>query len=261
VRDIYDYQVTTRTKYEHHTGDSAFYRSGQICTTEYADTVLTLFDYTIETIITSDTNMVLLSTDTVIYNARIIGTYSRSDTLDMWTELETGRLRLEDITISNDTVIIQVDSVQVTNRILFVEMDYFYYHIQEGIKCKKPFIDTLLAYRNQGITRRLIDTDTLLLSRTVERYPSFTTSVSGYSEKEFILYPNPVHDHLTVEFAETVVNYAEIRIVNLSGKVEFQERMDNASRWTIDLSNLDAGYYILEIRTDDKTFRGKIAKN
>jgi hypothetical protein len=179
----------------------------------------------------------------------------------MWTELETEKLRFEDISISNDTVIIKVDSVKVTNRNLFVSKLYFNYQIYEGIRCKAQYIDTLLAYQNLGTDSRRIYTDTLLLSQTVERYPSFTTSLSGYPESDFILYPNPVRDHLTVEFAKPVVNTGELRILNLSGKVEFQQKIDKVGKCDIDLSHLNAGYYIIEIRTDNKKFMGKLVKN
>ena len=261
VRNIYLYELYTKTKYERHTGDSAFFRSGEICSNDYADTVLNHFDYTIETTFSADTNVILLSADTIIYNPHFTGSYYRADTLDMWTELETETLRLEDIAISNDTVIIKVDSVKVTNRILYVNMDYFYYTIYEGIRCKKQFIDTLLNYRNQGTSQRLIYTDTLILSQTVERYPSVTTSLSDYPERDFVLYPNPVHDRLTVEFAKPGVDYADLRILNLSGKVEFRERINNAGKYTVNLSGLSAGYYVIEIRTDTKRFMGKILKN
>ncbi len=261
VRDIYYYEVTTRTKYERHAGDSSFFRSGQICTNEYTDTVLTPFDYTIETTIRSDTNVYHISSDTIVYDNHYTGSFYRIDTLDMWTELETEKLRFEDISISNDTVIIKVDSVKVTNRNLFVSKLYFNYQIYEGIRCKAQYIDTVLAYQNVGTDSRLIYTDTLLLSQTVERYPSVTTSLSGYPESDFILYPNPVRDHLTVEFAKPVVNTGELRILNLSGKVEFQQKIDHAGKCDIDLSHLTAGYYIIEIRTDNKKFMGKLVKN
>ena len=75
--------------------------------------------------------------------------------------------------------------------------------------------------------KRLIYTDTLLLSQTVERYPSVTTSIQGYAEKDFVLYPNPAHDHLTLEFAKPVLNNGELRILNVSGNVELRERIDH----------------------------------
>ena len=260
IKEIYNYQVSTITKHERQVGDSVFFRYGSICDNEYIDTLLLGFDYTLDTIISSDTVKTLLSTDTIIYDYHYSNSFVQIDTTDMWTELKVDTLRLEDITISNDTTIIVVDSVKVTNRTLYIEIIDSYFDIYKGIKCKQQYIDTILTNTNEKVDSKVIYTDTLLISQSIERYPSDDTSISNNTEKDLMLYPNPSHDYIRINYSGQSSTSAELTLLNLSGKVVVIERIDSLKNYKLDISSLQAGYYIVDIKLDDKRLVDKFIK-
>ena len=252
IRNVYINNVKKVTKLEHYTGDSAFYRYGSICKNEYKDTVTLNFDYTIETILSQDTVRLLNSQDTIIYDLQFIKSFYARDTTDMWTELQTDTLRLEDVSISHDTVIIKVDSVKVTNRTLFIKTLASYYDIYQGIRCGQQYIDTVLTFFNESVDTKLIFTDSLLLSKSVERYPSFATSIYDHTGQDFTLYPNPAGDYLRIRLPGYNLTTLEIRILNLDGKVIISDKFEYSDEVEIVTSNLQAGHYIIEIMLDNK---------
>lgn len=259
IKNIYNFQVRTINKYEKHVADSAFIRYGSLCDNEYKDTVLVSFDYTLKSIISSDTVKTLSSADTIVYNNRFSSSFIQNDTIDLWTELEVDTLRLEDITMSNDTVFMQVDSVEVTNRRLFVKLLDSYFYIFEGIKCGEQHFDTTLVYTNEKVDVKLIFTDTLLISSSVEIYPA-GTFVTENIVQDFLIYPNPAHHFLKISFLDQNLNKGEFRIINLSGQIEMIESFNNKNELNIDLSKINVGLYFVEVIIDNKKMKGRFIK-
>ena len=259
IKNIYNFQVSTINKYEKHVGDSAFIRFGSLCDNEYKDTVLVSFDYTLKSIISSDTVKTFISTDTIVYNNHFSSSFIQNDTTDLWTELEIDTLRLEDITMSNDTVFIQVDSVEVTNRRLFIKSLNSYFYIYEGIKCGEQHFDTMLIGTNEKVDVKLIFTDTLLISSSVEIYPA-GTFVTENIVQDFLIYPNPAHHFLKISFLDQNLNKGEFRIINLSGQIEMIESFNNKNELNIDLSKINVGLHFVEVLIDNKKMKGRFIK-
>jgi len=75
------------------------------------------------------------------------------------------------------------------------------------------------------------------------------------------LYPNPVVDQLNVSFASSETGLISAKVMSISGQLIINEKWSNVSagqQKSIDVSNLNAGEYILHIETENgkqnKTF-------
>jgi hypothetical protein len=74
------------------------------------------------------------------------------------------------------------------------------------------------------------------------------------------VYPNPVHEHLTLEF-ETTTGNSQITIFDLSGKKIIDlngTTQEGKNKFEINTSELIPGFYILNIEINDKVDRRKI---
>lgn len=82
------------------------------------------------------------------------------------------------------------------------------------------------------------------------------------SSGEIELYPNPVHQTLTLELQNLPLDPIEIKIVDLAGKlvwVSERMRLDNLET-AINVGSLRSGVYILMIQERDKVFRTRFVK-
>lgn len=260
ISDTYNIEIRHITKYERYTGDSVFYQYAVLCGTEYTNNLISHFDYSKELADYTDTSIVLISSDTLVYNYQLNDSINLIDTTGIWTELINDTLRLESIMISNDTVIIFVDSVDVKNRYLYMDIIESTYYIVSGIKCGEIFVDTLLESFDERTDYTLIDSDTLLLSSSIERYPSNIALNSLQPKEDVKLYPNPVGDNLIIELAEPSESRGQLRVLNMMGEVICFTTLLNITKQTIDISNLGKGYYIVDIRFGRKYLVKKIIK-
>jgi len=94
----------------------------------------------------------------------------------------------------------------------------------------------------------------------------FTLSVSPCSginetnlaESEINIYPNPTTGEVTLE-SELEITY--IKIVDLTGRVIFERKNIFSNQFAIDISEQQAGIYILEAHSDKNISRTKLIKN
>ncbi len=77
--------------------------------------------------------------------------------------------------------------------------------------------------------------------------------------KSFVLYPNPTAGLLYIRSTE-VQQAEEILLRNLAGQEVKSFRPEASAQMQIDLDDLGTGVYLLEIRTKNKTFTGKIVR-
>ncbi len=76
------------------------------------------------------------------------------------------------------------------------------------------------------------------------------------------VYPNPVADLLTIDFDKSAKNNFDLRLINASGAVVFQEnQINNVSHFTIDTKSFAAGLYLLELKNNDNIYRKTLVKN
>ncbi len=74
------------------------------------------------------------------------------------------------------------------------------------------------------------------------------------------IYPNPCNDYCNIYLTTSEnIDNSELRIMDITGRVVYTENIDiqnNQLKKNIDISNLNAGVYLLEISKDT----GKITK-
>ena len=88
---------------------------------------------------------------------------------------------------------------------------------------------------------------------TMEYYA--LASVEGHNGvEELKVYPNPATDHLTVEFTLSQTEQVTTQLVDLTGKVLRQKKMDGVDGFNqlqLDINGVAKGLYLLEINTQD----------
>lgn len=72
------------------------------------------------------------------------------------------------------------------------------------------------------------------------------------------MYPNPVNDFLNIQINEKNNHTENFFIYDISGRLLLSNSFNDYTN--IDLSNFSKGFYIIEIKSGDKTFSGKIIK-
>ncbi|MFN0189901.1 MAG: T9SS type A sorting domain-containing protein [Bacteroidia bacterium] len=77
---------------------------------------------------------------------------------------------------------------------------------------------------------------------------------------EIKLFPNPCKDKLHLQF-NSAGKSSTITIYDLQGRnIVMNEIEHNSNTTTLDVENLEAGTYILQIRNGDQLFRKKFVK-
>ena len=78
---------------------------------------------------------------------------------------------------------------------------------------------------------------------------------------EPILYPNPVQDMLFINIGLTNLTRIPVEIYDLTGKLIVSKTYSPTSNTlSIDVSNIESGFFILKITTSEKTHNYKIIK-
>ena len=80
--------------------------------------------------------------------------------------------------------------------------------------------------------------------------------INNIKSDEFVIYPNPVKDYLTIK-GNSVVN--KVTVFNSLGQILFEKNQNN-SEFSLDLSNLSSGNYYVKVESDDKKQVLKVIK-
>ncbi|GAA4031851.1 hypothetical protein GCM10022386_14860 [Flavobacterium cheonhonense] len=73
--------------------------------------------------------------------------------------------------------------------------------------------------------------------------------VDEFENNDFVFYPNPVSDWLTISVRGNA-NIAGVTVYDILGKMVFTQQVSNLSTQTIDLSAVSKGMYLVEVTTD-----------
>jgi hypothetical protein len=84
-------------------------------------------------------------------------------------------------------------------------------------------------------------------------------SVNNTSKAQFLVYPNPVHDKLTLSFPNNL-NQATISFYNALGQVVLESKVQNTNS-SISVETLNSGIYFYKIKSNLLLQSGKIIKN
>lgn len=84
-------------------------------------------------------------------------------------------------------------------------------------------------------------------------------AVATLSRNTVSLYPNPVADVLSIGFENAAPN-AAVKIVNLTGEIVAQQKLNNSLNNTVDVSRLATGMYLATITSDNGSYTTKFIK-
>jgi hypothetical protein len=91
-------------------------------------------------------------------------------------------------------------------------------------------------------------------------YFSGTSGIDEENSKNDIrVYPNPVKNYLNIDLRSKTGQESEIEILDMTGRSVLSETINYFDK--IDLSSLENGIYILQVKNKDKVFSKKIIKN
>jgi hypothetical protein len=96
-------------------------------------------------------------------------------------------------------------------------------------------------------------------SHTSACYSVDHTGIGEDRSPELNIYPNPVHDYLTLE-TDGEQTHATVRIVDMTGQIVRMEELEWFTRTELDLRELKAGLYMLQIRSDQMNRVARIIK-
>jgi hypothetical protein len=77
-----------------------------------------------------------------------------------------------------------------------------------------------------------------------------TTSIKEYGMLEFLLYPNPVQEKLTLRYSISDMRYPICEVIDITGRVVKTLKFIDKET-TIDLSAMPAGVYLIKLQTED----------
>ena len=130
------------------------------------------------------------------------------------------------------------------------EGDYVFDGIEEG---EYSYSIQALFYENVAVDGFEVLQDTLV---TVALTPEQDVSVHPYSYAEGIsVYPNPATSWINIESREEAI--LKMRVVNLQGGIVY-ESFSSFYDYKIDLKNIEAGIYVLQLITEEKVHSVKI---
>jgi V8-like Glu-specific endopeptidase len=86
---------------------------------------------------------------------------------------------------------------------------------------------------------------------TLDGYdPLAGTGTKNPVVKGFRVWPNPAKDWLYIETGQAGSGMAEIHVYHISGKLMLRSRVPQSDEYTLNVSGLDTGVYILSVRAD-----------
>jgi len=83
-----------------------------------------------------------------------------------------------------------------------------------------------------------------------------TLSTEQFDNNSFVAYPNPVKDVLNLSYSKEI---SSVKVINLLGQEVISKRVGNTST-QVDMTNLSAGAYIVNITIDDVVRSIKVIK-
>ena len=84
------------------------------------------------------------------------------------------------------------------------------------------------------------------------------TSISEFESGKLLVYPNPFSLTTTIEFDNNVLDAFSLSVYDIMGsKVRFIDNITN-DNYVLEKGNLTPGVYHLELKSDNKTLKGKI---
>jgi len=120
----------------------------------------------------------------------------------------------------------------------------------------------IISGGNLTINKKDATSSTYLLTDIA--YLDFSSITTGYvsnqTDKQFVLYPNPVQDVLNIEYPiSSNIDVQKLDIIGIDGKAVFSETSTNG-RFTIYVTSLSKGVYFCRFNNGNKVTITKFIK-
>lgn len=102
------------------------------------------------------------------------------------------------------------------------------------------------------------------ITETVTTYtPSTTTGIAEVNQPlSTLVYPNPTHDYLFVYIQPIASNNFELTLIDAQGRIALSEKnIQPTISYSLDVSKLAKGIYLLRIRNTEKEFTQRVVVN
>lgn len=183
----------------------------------------------------------------------------RVNTIDGWgtliTPLDTYQVvRIRSVVNATDTI--SLDTAQQTGYAIQRPTGIQYKWLAPGMKLPVLEIDCQVIMNTEIVTG-IIYQDTLRDSLWQVNVPNTNTSAPG-----IVVYPNPADDVVNIQHSNLEGEILTITIVDIQGRttpVEVIQNVDLAGNLQINISDLPAGTYLLNISTTNGTVVSRIA--
>ncbi len=191
------------------------------------------------------------SLDTVDYGLRISGTESLIDL----NGLNNLSYINHNLTINGNEVLSSLSGI---DNLIENSVDWFL-HIYNNPNLSQCEVESICNILADTITAVSIDNNYVGCNSPEEVIQACMVSipVSEYRTGSISIFPNPTKDKINLDFNKDI-NPIDIKIFDVAGKLKHISKFEPTE---IDISNLDPGIYIVEIKTFNNIIRKKIIKH
>jgi hypothetical protein len=126
-----------------------------------------------------------------------------------------------------------------------------------------PWAGSMVGIRFRGVTTCKEKGDFAIDDVSVEEVITTVEGVKGTTSANLSLYPNPARGEVTISVADDAGKQDyKLNILDMFGRVVYSMPVkpnDDRIHEVISLSHLVAGTYLLELRSDEKTYQKKLS--
>ncbi len=173
-----------------------------------------------------------------------------------WKELRSDSWSTENLMRFIDQNAVQIEEARVRN---FERWDILGKYVWPNDFVGNTYEEEL-NHLKTWLTNRLTWLDENMFGTCTEIKPPVSVS-EPVSNKDILLYPNPIKNELTVYFKNAMINTPSVRIHNTMGKEVLKEDLSTFSINKLDVASLTTGVYHYQIFEDQKLIKtGKLIK-
>ncbi|MFN0204663.1 MAG: T9SS type A sorting domain-containing protein [Bacteroidia bacterium] len=125
----------------------------------------------------------------------------------------------------------------------------------------KPKANLTLGTQIQNTANIYFDFNEPIVTNTAITTVTSISHLSQINSARLSIYPNPSKTNLTIEMKEVDANQLIIKLIEVTGKVIYEERVQdiaNSFKKTIELATYNRGVYLLQIETDKEKLLQKV---
>ena len=84
-------------------------------------------------------------------------------------------------------------------------------------------------------------------------------SIESFTKNAFLIYPNPTTNSLNLTFENTLEN-ANLKLISITGQTVLEKQNISGTDFSLDVSDLNSGMYLIQITSDSNSYTSKFIK-